>query len=67
MGLSWLTALLQDRAAFDQALAELLAHVSTHQGNAVNAGLWRRLEPHFEQGYVEAVRLGLGGPRPGER
>lgn len=56
---AYLAFLQQDRAAFDQALAELLAHVSKHQGNAVNAGLWRRLEPHFEQGYVEAVRLGL--------
>ncbi|MEZ5442631.1 MAG: hypothetical protein R3F15_14245 [Lysobacterales bacterium] len=56
---AYLAFLQQNRVAFDAALAELLAHVQDHQGNAINAGFWRKLEPHFEQGYAAAVRLGM--------
>ncbi|MCB1633905.1 MAG: hypothetical protein KDI37_14515 [Xanthomonadales bacterium] len=56
---AYLAFLQQNRVAFDAALAELLAHVQDHQGNAINAGFWRKLEPHFGQGYAAAVRLGM--------
>ncbi len=44
-----------DRAAFDSALAELDGHAETHQGNAMNAGFWHRLAPHFGRGYAGAI------------
>lgn len=44
-----------DRAAFDTALAELNHHAAAHQGNAMNAGFWSRLAPHFELGYAGAI------------
>ena len=56
---AYLAFLLHDRTAFDAALAELLDHVQDHQGNAINAGFWRKLEPHFDEGYAAAVRLGM--------
>jgi hypothetical protein len=49
----------RDRAAFDAALAELDAHADAHQGNVINAGFWRRLAPHFQLGYPEAVIVGM--------
>lgn len=44
-----------DRAAFDTAVAELDQHAAAHQGNAMNAGLWHRLAPHFQLGYAGAI------------
>jgi len=58
---AYLAFLDADRAAFDAALAELDAHLQAHQGNAMNAGFWRKLEPYFDQRYAEATRLGIGG------
>jgi len=48
-----------DRAAFDAALAELDARATAHQGNAMNAGFWRRLAPHFRLGYAGAVKAAM--------
>jgi hypothetical protein len=44
-----------DRSAFDAALAELDAAIAAHVGNAINAGFWRRLQPHFALGYAAAL------------
>ncbi len=44
-----------DRSAFDAALAELDAATAAHAGNSINAGFWRRLQPHFALGYAAAL------------
>jgi hypothetical protein len=56
---AYLAFLDRDRGAFDTALAELDAHAQAHQGNAMNAGFWRRLAPHFELGYAGAVKAAM--------
>lgn len=53
---AYLAFLQNDRAGFDIALAELRAHESAHDGNAINAGFWLKLAPYFSQGYREAGR-----------
>ena len=52
---AYLAFLEKDRAAFDAALSELEAHRQAHQGNAINAGFWRSLEPYFGESYVAAI------------
>lgn len=52
---AYIAFLDRDRGAFDAALAELDQHAQAHQGNAMNAGFWRRLEPYFALGYAGAV------------
>lgn len=44
-----------DRRAFDAALTEMDSAGDTHPGNRINAGFWRRLQPHFALGYAAAV------------
>jgi hypothetical protein len=53
---AYLAFLDGDRTAFDTAVAELDDHAAAHQGNAMNAGFWHRLAPHFQLGYAGAVR-----------
>jgi len=57
---AYIAFLEQDRQAFDQNLEELLSSTDQHQGNGMNASMWKKLEPHFELGYAQALKAAYG-------